>query len=146
MRDSGFKRCAAATGSRRVWIHNLEARAGEPVVVIERRALEEPRTLLIHEELHAITFHDRVIVLLHVERHLILETGAAAFCDLDAQTFPSASFVGLEQRSELADCIVRDLDHGVPGEYRAAGASQPDHRCRAIHRVQSEREKLDSAE
>jgi hypothetical protein len=68
-------------------------------------------TLAIDKKLHPIPFHYGVAVLFVIKRHLVLQTRTAAFCDLNAQTFPGIFRPRCEQTSELPHCVVRDVNH-----------------------------------
>jgi hypothetical protein len=68
-------------------------------------------TLAIDKKLHPIPFHYGVAVLFVIERHLVLQTRTAAFCDLNAQTFPGIFRPRCEQTPELPNSVVRDVNH-----------------------------------
>jgi hypothetical protein len=68
-------------------------------------------TLAIDKKLHPIPFHHGVALLFVIKRHLVLQTRTAAFCDLNAQTFPGIFRRRCEQTSELPNCVIRDVNH-----------------------------------
>jgi hypothetical protein len=80
-------------------------------------------TLAIDKKLHPIPFHHGVAVLFVIKRHLILQTRAAAFCDLNAQTFPGIFRLRCEQTSELSSGVVGDVNH-LPRKYGTGVPSQ----------------------
>jgi len=89
----------------------VKAGAGETVAIIQGRPAQEIGALAVDEEFHAVLFHDRVAGLLRVERHLVLEPGAAAFGDANAEALVLGRAAGLEQGSQLPDRIIRHGDH-----------------------------------
>jgi hypothetical protein len=80
-------------------------------VKIQRSITQVWDTLASDKKLHPIPFHDGVALLFVIERHLVLQTRTAAFCDLNAQTFPGIFRRRCEQTSELPNCVIRDVNH-----------------------------------
>ncbi len=66
---------------------------------------------LIDQKLHAIARQDLVALLARIQRHLILQTRAAAFRDSDTQAFPFAPALRFEQGTELLHGVIRHFDH-----------------------------------
>lgn len=89
----------------------MKAGAGEAVAVIERRPPQKIRALAIDQKFDAFLFDNGIARPLRVERHLILQTGTAAFRDLDAQALMLARRLRFEQRPKLAHCVIRHGDH-----------------------------------
>jgi hypothetical protein len=90
--------------------------AGQTIVKIQGSITQVWDTLAIDKKLHPIPFHHGVAVLFVIKRHLVLQTRTAAFCDLNAQTFPGIFRPRFEQTSELPNCVVRDVNH-LYGKY-----------------------------
>jgi hypothetical protein len=80
-------------------------------VKIQGSITQEWDTFAIDKKLHPIPFHHGVAVLFVIKRHLVLQTRTAAFCDLNAQTFPGIFRLRCEQTSELPNSVVRDVNH-----------------------------------
>jgi hypothetical protein len=80
-------------------------------VKIQRSITQVWDTLAIDKKLHPIPFHHGVALLFVIKRHLVLQTRTAAFCDLNAQTFPGIFRLRCEQTSELPKSVVRDVNH-----------------------------------
>jgi hypothetical protein len=80
-------------------------------VKIQGSAAQVWDTLVIDKKLHSIALHDGVAVLLLIERHLVMQTRTAAFCNLYAQTFPRILHLRCKQTSELPNSVVADVDH-----------------------------------
>jgi hypothetical protein len=80
-------------------------------VKIQRSITQVWDTLASDKKLHPIPFHHGVALLFVIERHLVLQTRTAAFCDLNAQTFPGIFRRRCEQTSELPNCVIRDVNH-----------------------------------
>src|SRR5690606_6720120 len=102
------ERRAAAAGRRGVRIANDELRAGEVFLVVDLGTLQVLDAQRIDEERHAALLDLRVPFLRFlVEREAVLETGAAAALDVDAQ---------LQVRIALGLDELTDLRRGRIGE------------------------------
>src|SRR5258708_1786190 len=93
------ERGAATAGRDHVRVLDLEAGALEAVDEVDRRARHVREALAIDEQADALVLEDRVLVALLVERQRVLETGAAAAANADAQ--PGGCKVGALRREEL---------------------------------------------
>jgi len=68
-------------------------------------------TLAVDKKLHPIPFHYGVAVLFLIERHLVLQTRTAAFCNLNTQALPGIFSLRCKQNSELSNSVVRNVNH-----------------------------------
>ncbi len=89
----------------------MKTGAGKAVAIIQGRTAEVIGAFAIDEEFNAILFHDGIARLLSIERHLVLEPGAAAFGDANAQTLALGRAARFEKASQLSDCVIRHGDH-----------------------------------
>src|SRR4051794_39066858 len=114
------ERGAAPARRHDVRVVHLEAGAHQTLGVVDRRAVDVAQALLVDEDADAVVVEHLVAVVALVERELVLEAGAAAALDRDAQ--PSLGL--LLRREELADLLGGDVgesDHLTPDSSYAAG-------------------------
>src|SRR3954447_12654499 len=86
-RAGGFEGRSASASPRCVWILDVKAGAGQAIAIIEGRAAQIVGALGIDKKFHAVALDDSVARLLRVERHFVLQPGAAAFGDANAEAF-----------------------------------------------------------
>src|SRR5205823_4526379 len=98
-RTRRFERCAAAASPGSIRVLDVKAGAGEPVAIIQRRPAQKIRALAIDQKFHAFFFDDGIAGALSIEAHFVLQAGAAAFRDLDAQALALARRLRFEQRA-----------------------------------------------
>src|SRR5713101_7012552 len=106
-----FERRTASARPRRIWVDDVKTGAGQTIVKIQSSAAQIWDTPIIDKKFHSLALHHGVAVLFLIERHLVLQTRTAAFCDLHAQTFPRILCLRCEQTSELPNSVVSDVDH-----------------------------------
>src|SRR4030095_2349971 len=101
---------AAAAGLLRVRVVEDEALRKERGVVVERRALEEEKALLVHENLGAVTFEDFVAETGHLlPGKGVAQARAATALDTDTETAIADALFG-HQRFDLVRRRVSDLN------------------------------------
>src|SRR5690242_128758 len=76
---------AAAARGHDVGVVHLEARALQRIDVVDARAVDVGKTLVVDEDAQAVVLEDRVALALVVEREVVLEAGAATAAYADAQ-------------------------------------------------------------
>jgi hypothetical protein len=89
----------------------MKADAGQPVSKIEGCATKKRSAFSIDQKLDAILFDNRITGAFFVQGHLILQTRASAFGDLDTQAFLGRRGLLLQERSELLNCAGGNSDH-----------------------------------
>jgi hypothetical protein len=94
---------AAATGRDDVRVVDLEAGALQRVDVVDRRAVDIGKALVVDQQPQAAVLEDHVAVALLVEGELILEARASAAAHADAQS--GALLVEALRSEELADLL-----------------------------------------
>src|SRR4029453_10079059 len=94
---------AAATGRDDVRVVDLEAGALERVDVVDGRAVDVGKALVVDQQAQAAVLEDHVAVALLVEGELVLEARASAAAHSDAQT--GARLVQPLRAEELADLL-----------------------------------------
>jgi hypothetical protein len=103
----------------------VKTRAGEPVSIIEGRAPQVIRALAIDEKLDAVLGDNRIARLSLTEGHFVLESGATAFGDPDAQALVLGFAVRFEEAAQLPDCVIRHGDHGSSEAIARVGQVKP---------------------
>src|SRR5262245_36644139 len=100
---------AAGTGGVRV----LEAEAGPAQVlsVVDAHARQVHGAHRVDDDVEAVLRHDRVVVVLVVEREGVLEAGAAAALDVQAQRLPLRAGIALQELLDAPHGTVGDRDH-----------------------------------
>jgi hypothetical protein len=106
-----FEGTAATAAPYCIRIGNLEAGAGKPVGKVNRRTLQEVRTVGVHQDLYSILL-DAVITVLHmVKLHAILHPCAAASLDENPEPFVAIVRIFRDENVQLAKGRFRDRDH-----------------------------------
>ena len=103
--------CSAAATARGLWILEAEAGTGEIVCVVERRTRDELRAFRIHDHLHSVAHGHRVARRHLIERHAVLQPGASAFLDENAESLRRLAFFG-DERLELTRGGFGNRNHG----------------------------------
>ena len=112
-RANRFERGPAAAGPRRVGINNTKAGASQSVLEIEGGIAQEIRALGVDQKLHFIALDHGVAVVAFVERHLVLQARATALRHLHAQAFAGRRRLLGEERTEVINRIVGDMNHPI---------------------------------
>ena len=106
-----LERSAAAATPRGLGILQSEARPGEVVRVVERRARDELRAFRIDDHFHPIPHGNRIAIRDFIESHAVLQPGASAFFDKNAEAFRRLALFG-DECLKLARSGFGDRDHG----------------------------------
>jgi hypothetical protein len=106
-----FERRTAPARTRRIWINDPKAGAGQTVCKIQGRAAQVPDAFVIDKKLHSVTFDYCVAFFSFAKRHLVMETGTTAFRHFYSQAFSRVFRSLRKQTSELLNSIIRDVNH-----------------------------------
>ena len=93
-------------------------------MIIKGRALEHRSTFRIDKKFHAIAFDHRVTRFSFIQNHFVLQAGATALRDLNAEPSLLRCRLCLQERTKMLRRLFRDVDHRQKS-YRDAWASQP---------------------
>src|SRR3954470_6723556 len=104
------ERGAAAAGRDHVRVVDLEAGALEALDVVDDRALDVRQARTIDEQPQAVVLEDLVVVAPAVEGQGVLEAGAAAAADADAQS--GGGHVRALRGQELLDLLGASVGEG----------------------------------
>ncbi len=96
----------------------MKTGASKAVAKIQSSPAQISSALVVDEKLDAVALDHCVSGLLFVQRHLVMQTGAAAFHDLHAQTFSGALLLGIEQVAELTRRVLGDVNHRLENTAR----------------------------
>ena len=89
----------------------MKAGAGEPVAIVKRRPAQKIRAFAINEKFDAILGHDRVAGLTGIERHFVLQPGAAALGNAHAKALLLGHAARFKEAAQLPNCILRYGNH-----------------------------------
>ena len=92
---------AAAAGGDDIRVVHLEAGALEALDVVDLRAEDELHAGLVDDHRNAVDLEDVVVLLRPIEGERVLEAGAAAAADRDAQGLIFRSLLRAQQLSDL---------------------------------------------
>jgi len=106
-----FERRTASARTRRIWIHDSKAGAGQTVCKIQGRAAQIRYAFVIDKKLDPVTFDYCVAFFSFAKRHLVMETGTTAFRHFYSQAFLRVVRSLRKQTSELLNSIIRDFNH-----------------------------------
>src|SRR4030095_1468276 len=95
----------------RVWIDNSKTGAGQTVGEVQGRALQVRDAFVVDKKLHAIALDYCVAFFSFAKRHLVMQTGTAAFSHFYSQAFSRVFRPLRKQVLELSDSVVSDVDH-----------------------------------
>src|SRR5262249_43935771 len=101
----------ASARTRRVWIHDAKPRVGQTIAEIQCRAAQVGNAVVIDKKFHAVALHYCVAVLTLIERHLVMQTGTAAFGHFYSQASARIFRSLRKQTPELSNSVVRDVNH-----------------------------------
>ena len=103
----------------------MKSGPGQPVPIIQGRTAQLGDAIGVDQELEALLFDDTITSLSSIQGHLVLQTGAASFCNLHAQTLVRPRSFCFKQKSKVAHSVVGHVDHQSYENYRVTGSSQP---------------------
>ena len=105
------ERRTASACTRRIWINDSEAGAGQTARKIQGRVAQVRDAFVIDKKLHSVTFDYYVAFFSFAKRHLVMETGTTAFRHFYSQAFLRVVRSLRKQTSELLNSIIRDVNH-----------------------------------
>lgn len=109
----------------------MEAGPGKPVAIIKGSVAQIIRAFAVDQKFDTFFFDNRIPGFLAVERHLVLQPRASAFCDLHPQAFSLIRGLSLEQDAKLAHCVIRYVDHRSYEIIASLGQVKPGRRSRS---------------
>src|ERR1700680_1631500 len=123
----------AATARNGVRVIDSKARAHQAIDVIDFAAVDVANAHLVNQHFEPLLHNDGIAILLFIEGHAILETGATAARDKDAQSqagivFLSKQFVyltGCRRRHIKNACLNASLLNHVFASFKRVELSAP---------------------
>ena len=100
-----IERAPATAGAAGIRVPNIETLAAKAIVEIDNATAEIFKTRGVHKKGDAVTLKHLVFVLLRIEGHAVLETGATARFNEYAEELTFSRLLGLK-RTNLSDGFI----------------------------------------